>query len=560
MRRIFIAIVCLMLLTTAVSAAGSVTELQSNATLASDGTCEISMVLQLNIESVESELKFPLPGVARNITLNGSRAKTSRADSMRWVDLSEEIHGAGHYTMALHYSLPDLITEGKNQDLTLTLPLLSGFSYPIEGMEFSITLPGQTNEYPVFTSTYHPESVESYLEYTVDGAVISGHFLQSLKDHEALTMTIPVTAEMFPQTIAKRWSLSYDDLLQYALLVLAMVYWLIFLRCGFSYRLRRVQAPDGITAGELGCCVSGLGVDFPLMILSWAQKGYLTIALDNKHRVFLYKMMDMGNERSEYEVRTFKTLFGKRNRVDGSSGYVARLGRKAGRTIPGFRHYFKKGTGNPMIFRGICACIGAVAGYSLAVAFSTDTVWQVLLGIVLVPLGAGLSWLIQEGARGIRLRHVPDLLIALGCCGIWLLLGSWSNEWAVVIFVTLSQILAGVAATHGGRRTEEGLHVRSEVLGLRRYLRTITPSELAALLENNPEYYFSMAPDAIALGVDAAFARQFGARQMPVCPYLQVPGNQNMTAQQWNQHLRQVIRIMDQRQRKLLWEKLFGKR
>ena len=560
MRRIFLAILCLLLLTTAVSAAGSVTSLQSNATLASDGTCQISMVLQLRMDGTETDLKFPLPGPARDITLNGDRAKTSRANALRWVDLSDEFHGAGNYTLTLHYSLPDLVRSEEKTGLVLTLPLLSGFAYPIDGMDFSITLPGNPEELPKFTSTYHPESMDSYLEYTMDGPVISGYVLQGLKDHETLSMILPVPEEMFPQNIAKQWSLSYDDLLQYGLLILAFLYWLIFLRCGFSRSKRRVQAPDGITAGELGCVLCGLGVDFPMMVLSWAQMGYLTVELGRNRRVILHKTMDMGNERSEFEARTFKTLFGKRSRVDGSSEHFARLGRKAGKTIPGFRHYFKKSSGNPMIFRGIAAGIGAVAGYSLAIAFASDTLWQVLLAILLVPIGAALSWLIQEGARGIRLRHRLDLFIGLGSCGLWLLLGSWSNHWAVAIFVIFSQVLAGLAAIHGGRRTESGMQARSETMGLRRYLRTVTPAELVRILENNPEYYFAMAPDAIALGVDGAFARQFGNRQMPACPYLQVSGKQELTARQWNDHLRQVVQILDERQRKLFWEKIFRRK
>lgn len=559
MRRIFIAILCLLLLTTAVSAAGSVTDLQSNATLASDGTCKISMVLQISMDGTESNLKFPLPGAARDITLNGDRAKTSRADSLRWVDLSGEVHGAGNYTLTLQYSLPDLVRTEEN-GLVLALPLLSGFSYPINSMAFTVTLPGQIEGTPKFTSTYYPESMGSYLDYTAEGSVISGHILQGLKDHETLTMTLSVTEAMFPQNIAKQWSLSYDDLLQYGLLILALIYWLIFLRCGFFRQQRRVQAPDGVTAGELGCCLSGLGVDFPMMVLSWAQMGYLTIELGRNGRVLLHKTMDMGNERSEFEVRTFKTLFGKRSRVDGSGEHFARLGRKAGKTIPGFRHYFKKSTGNPLIFRGIVTGIGAVAGYSLAVAFASDTLWQVLLSILLVPLGTVLSWLIQEGARGIRLRHRLDLFVALGCCGLWLLLGSWSNHWAVAIFVIFSQVLAGLAAIHGGRRTESGVQVRCETAGLHRYLRTITTPELIRNSENNPDYYFTMVPNAMALGVDGAFARKFGNRKLPACPYLQIDGEQELTARQWNDRLRHVVRILDDRQRKLIWEKLFKRR
>lgn len=560
MRRIFLLILCLCLLTTAVHAAGTVSDLRSNAFVSSDGTCRISMELRLTMDGTETDLRFPLPGSAKDITLNGSAAKTSRSDSRRWVDLSSVIYGAGNYTLYLQYSLPDLVTEQEKTGLILTLPLLSGFAYPIDRMEFSVTLPGTPEEMPAFTSTYHAESMESFMECTVEGNVISGHFLQGLNDHETLTMTLEVSNAMFPQNIAKRWSLSYDDLLQYGLIILALAYWLIFLRCPLPRRVRRLQAPDGMTAGQLGCVLSGLGVDFSMMVLSWAQMGYLSIHMDRHNRVLLYKTMDMGNERSEFEVRTFRTLFGKRDKVDGSGEHYARLSRKAGKTIPGAWHYFKKISGNPLIFRCIAALIGAVSGYSLAVAFATDTAWQIVLAIILVPLGAVLSWLIQTGMRGIHLRHRLDLLIGIGCGFVWLFLSLIAGEGIVGFLVVTSQILAGLAAIHGGRRTDAGLQARNEILGLRKYLRSVTPEELYRIVETNPEYYFAMAPDALALGVDREFARQFGKEKLPECPYLSVYGRTSLTARQWNELLRKTVQILDERRRKLVWEKLFGRK
>lgn len=560
MRRIIIIALCVLLLTTAVSAAGSVTGMQSAAVLASDGTCQISLVMQLTVDSGDDGLRFPLPGNAKDITLNGSAAKTSRAEGLRWVDLSPAVYGPGVYSLTLHYSLPDLVSQEEKEGLLLQLPLLSGFSYPIERMEFSVTLPGEPEKMPQFTSTYHPESMESYMAYSVDGPVISGYFLQGLKDHETLRMTLPVTGKLFPQTMVKQWSLSYDDVIQYGLLILALLYWLIFLRCRPGKRERRVQPPDGITAGELGCCLCGLGADLPAMVLSWAQMGYLTVQLDRNRRVRLHKTMDMGNERSEFEVRCFKVLFGKRQTVDGSSEHFARLGRKIARTVPNAWHYFRKSSGNPMIFRCIAGCIGGVGGFSLAVAFASDTVWQVLLAILLVPLGAVLSWLIQTGCRGIHLRHRLDLLLAGAASLVWLVLGNWSGEVAVAVFVIASQFLAGFAAIHGGRRTESGLQARNEIFGLRKYLKSVRPEELRRILESNPDYYFTVAPHALALGVDRAFARQFGEMPMPACPYLETSGRETMTAEQWNALLRQVLRSLDERQRRLIWEKLFGRK
>ena len=390
--------------------------------------------------------------------------------------------------------------------------------------------------------------------------MISGRIQGGLNDHETLTMTLQVSDDMFPQNIVKRWSLSYDDLLQYGLILLALAYWLIFLRCPLPHRVRCLQAPDGMTAGQLGCVLSGLGVDFSMMVLSWAQMGYLTIHMDRHNRVMLRKTMDMGNERSDFEVRTFKTLFGKRDKVDGSGEFYARLSRKVGRSIPGVVHYFKKSASNPLIFRCIAAAIGAVSGYSLAIAFATDTAWQVVLAILLVSLGGVMSWLIQTGVRGIHLRHRLDLMIGIAGAVLWLFLSMIAGEGIVGFLVVASQILAGLAAIHGGKRTEAGLQARNEILGLRKYLRTVTPEELAQIMENNPEYYFAMVPHALALGVDRAFARQFGREKLAECPYLSVYGRTSLTARQWNELLRQMLQIVDARRRKLVWEKLFGRK
>jgi hypothetical protein len=476
------------------------------------------------------------------------------------VDLSDVVYGPGTYHLTLHYSLPDLVTKSGKSGLVLKLPLLSGFSYRVENLNFSIQLPGKPESRPAFTSVCYAGAIDSYVDFTIDGSVISGQFTRVLLEEDTLTMNLSVTDSMFPQNIVKRWSVGYDDLLQFGLLLLAVVYWFVFLRCKFPKHVRRVQAPDGITAGELGCCISGQGVDFPLMVLSWAQMGYLTIEIDRHQRILLHKRMDMGNERGNHEMRWFKTLFGRRLTVDGASEHFARLSRKAGKTVLGSNHYFKKNTGNPLIFRSLAAGIGAVAGYSLVMAFAPDTVWQVVLGIALIPLCTVLSWLIQNGARGITLRHRFSLFLSVGCCVIWLILGIWSGEIITALFVILTQILTGLAAIHGGRRTEGGLQSRNEILGLRRYIKSIPTAELARITENNPDYFFVNLPNAIALGVDGAFARHFPNEKLAECPYLRTSDDAPLTPKQWTEKMIFAIKGMEEGQRRMQWQKLMGRR
>ena len=555
MRRVFLTTLCLLLLVTAVHATDTVTQLQSNTTVASDGTCRVSMVLQLQLDSVPETPRFPLPVGARDITLNGSTPKTGSDRLVRWVDLSGVIAAGGSYTLSLSYTLPDAVWALKDGTLELRLELLSGFQYPISQMEFSIQLPGAVEARPVFSSTYHPETIDTMMDFVVVDGVISGHFSQGLKDHETLTMTLEVPEALFPQPIAKQWSLSSEDLIMYGLALLALLYWLAAMRCLPPRRLRRTQPPEGITAGELGCCLVGQGVDFNMLVLSWAQMGYLTIALERGKRVRLHKRMDMGNERSEFEVRLFKTLFGGRRVVDGSSEHYARLGRKAARTLPHARNYYRPGSGNPYVFRFLAAGIGICSAFSLAAAFAADTAWRIVLTILLSIVGAAFSWQIQRGGRCLHLRHKRDLYLALVCAFLWIVLSNFVGELNVAIFVTVTQLLAGIGCAYGGLRTESGKQSMGEILGLRRYLRSVSTRELAEILRYNPEYYFTLAPSAMALGVDKTFSRQFGGEKLSPCPYLTVTHENPVTARQWNQLLREAISVLDERQKPVLLQK-----
>ncbi len=547
MRRLFLAILCLALLTTAVSATAAVTGLQSNTTVRGDGTCQVSLTVQITVDGAESVEAFPLPSDARDISLNGGGARTFQRDGRRWVELSGLVYGPGVYSFTLNYSLGDRVSREKS-GLVLTLPLLSGFGYPIERMEFSITFPDTPTERPTFVSTYYPESVENLMEYHLSGQVLTGYFVQGLKDHETLTMKLAVSEKMFPQPMIKRWSLSTEDMAMYGLILLSAVYWLVFLRCRKPKRLRRTQAPNGLTAGEMGCGLIGQGVDLNTTVISWAYMGYLSIHIDRNRRVLLRKRMDMGNERSEFEVRCFKTLFGGRRTVDGSGEHYGRLGRKAAKTIPGIRNYYRKSWGNPFVFRCLAAGIGVFAGISLAAAFATDTVWRVLLSLLLGASGGIVAWMIQLGVRCIHLRRKRDLLIALVLSFIWLIISNWAGEWNVAMLLFVTQILAGLAGAYGGRRTPEGMQTMGEILGLRQYLKSLSPGEARNILQNNPEYYFAMIPYALALGVDRAFARQFGDAKLPACPYFSGGPASAMTAQQWNRLLREVLQVLDERQ------------
>ncbi len=516
------------------------------ATVSQDGTCQVNMTVKIHLDQAASDLTFPVPGNATNITLNGNRVRTQSKNDSRLIDLSDTLGNlVGDITITVSYALNNVIHTTDTDLLELQLPLLSGFSYPVESLEFSVTLPGLIDAKPAFSSGYHQANIEKDLTYTVSGATISGASQKELKDHETLVMTLAVSEEMFPQTRVVLPDLQVLNIAMAVCAVLAILYWLIFLRCAPFFRIHCTTPPEGCTAGELGSILTSAGTDLTMMVLTWAQLGYVLMQLDRNDRVTLYKRMDMGNERSDFERRCFKLLFGKRDRVDASGGAYGALSMKVRRMSPNTAPYFRPHSGNPHLFRAFAAAMGLFAGISLGISLSAGAALQWLLVIVLAAVGAYSAWLIHNWASSLYSLNKRPLWTALACCGGWILLGILAGQPGLGFLISFCQLLFGQMATFGGLRTEAGRQASQQILGLRYYLCHVDRQELSRICEADPDYFHSLAPYALTLGADAAFARRFGKVRLPESPYLTTGNKKPMTALEWSSLLRRTVGIMN---------------
>ena len=172
---------CLCIPASAESAASSVDML---CTVNSEGDCLVTMTVNLRLEAAMDKLQFPLPANAKNISLNGSPVSTSRGSAATLVDISKLSQDyVGDVSMRFEYTIPEAVqitkvNEGqKNEDwkLMLSIPLLSGFDYPVESLSFTITMPpGKITERPSLTSIYRQASIESDIPFKVAGSQIIG--------------------------------------------------------------------------------------------------------------------------------------------------------------------------------------------------------------------------------------------------------------------------------------------------------------------------------------------------------------------------------------------------
>lgn len=560
MRRLVVilfAIVLVLGLSVNAFAAPTASSIRTVASVSADESCDVTMMVTLDLDTPLEDLTFPVPADATNITVNGSRVGASQTRESRNINIARMTGGmAGTFSFTVNYRLDDVI--GLNEDglLEMELPLLAGFAYPVEDYEFSITFPGPIAAKPAFSSGYHKSNIEQDLRFTTDGATVTGSSQKALKDRETLTMILTVTADMFPQTMIQLQDFDLMYLLMGICGALALLYWIIFLRCLPPRRVSVTAPTDGFTAGQLGTILSVQGANLTMMVLSWAQLGYLLIRYDRKGRVTLHKTMEMGNERSTFERRCFSQLFGKRTQVDTSGTQYAQQFRKTELFPPNVFGLIQGKSGSPKIFRSFAALVGLFGGVCLGMVLGLESSVQLLIVILLALFGLMSCWLIQSWADDLFLLGKQRLITAALLILCWVGLSLLAGMLNMGLWICGAQLLVGLMSAFGCRRTDAGRQAMSETLALRRYLTSIPRAQLLHICQLNPNYFHDLAPYALALGVDRRFAKRFGKLVLPACPYLVTGADDHLTAAKWSKRMRKAIRAMDARRRQLPLERI----
>ncbi len=544
-----------------VRADNAASSIQIYASVNEDGLADVTMTVRLRMETAAETLYFPLPAEATDIKLNDGGVNSVKGANSIQVKLGKEFTGyIGDSVLTFKYKIPNVVRmmedpQTKKTRLTLDLPLLCGFEYPVQGVSLTVMLPDTIQGRPVFKSTYHQDDIDKILNVSVSNNMITGLITQQLKDHETLSMTLVVTSDMFSgvNTYVRVGNPEVIPMLICA--GLALVYWVIFLRGKPLLRERRNSPPEGITAGEVSSRLTMDGADLTAMVFSWAQMGYVLIQLDDRGRVWLHKRMDMGNERNAFEMKIFKSLFARRDVVDGTGVRYADLARKVSSVNPNRKTMTHPKCGNSKIFRFLFLGVQVFCGMCYAMNFTGIIAMQVILTIVLGALGMVCGWLIQKAMYRLHLRGLTTVLMGLGCGVLWLGLGIWAGQWLIGACCVLSQALCGLMAAYGGRRSELGRQNATQLLGLRHYLKNADRAELKRIQENDPEYFYNLLPFALALGVEVPFSRRFGPKKMPACPYFICGVKEKMTAEEWTMFFRETAQILDQRYQRMELEK-----
>ena len=554
-----ISFICILLMLSVSASATAAKSVSAHATVSHDGTCQMTLTAAIHLDQVTEDLHFPLPGKSTNVTVNGTRARSRVENGLRQVNLNSVIGKAvGDFTLNFTYSLPNLIVTNEAGLLELQLPILAGFAYPVQALEFSVTLPGAVTAKPAFSSGYHQANIEKDIYCTTAGATITGTAQVELKDHETLSMSLLVSEEMFPQKRIAPPDFKTVSTLTTVFYLLAFAYWALFLRNLPTLPRRRAQAPEGYTAGELGSLLHLRGANLNMMVFSWAQLGYLQMHLAPGGKVSLHRQMDMGNERSAFEQRCFKQAFGKRDTVDASTLRYGAVYQYVAKLTPDVSSMVLPKSGNLLVFRGLAALAGMFSGISVAISLSSGAALQWVLVIVLGALALLSSWYIQLWACHLFSADRKPVWMALGLCGMWMALSAIAGQFPKGAGMAVWQLLAGFLLALGGRRTLAGRQAMGETIGLRRYLKKVSADRLQQICKSNPDYFHQMMPYAMALGVDKQFAKRFGKLPIGQCPYIFTGADSTMRASQWRMLMRRTLSGMSTRGQVGYWQRLLA--
>lgn len=554
MRRFLIVLLCCLLLTGTVFAAGRADEIRSTTMVYTDGSADVVLTVNFTLSEVQEDLTFPLPIGAEEVQLNDMPVATVPGRdnaSVVLVELGDVCTNAGRYSLTFRYCLPAVVRyegdkEQENRPLILELPLLSGFEYPVDTMDFTITFPEGADVDPTFESGYLLQSIESDLRYTIENGVLSGSVTKAMKDKETLRLTTYVSAEGFPELVIVEEEENMYLYIMGGVAAFALLFWLLFLRSLPVVPLRTNTAPAGIHAGEVASRLTMEGADLTMMIFQWAQLGYIHIAPDKRERVWLQKRMEMGNERSPFEVKVFQQLFGRNQMVEGTGSRFARLWHQVDSTLDNAEQITPGGIGARIVFRGIAVLASTIAGAAMGQNMLEDGgYWQLALMLGLAMVGSLMAWKIQSAMACLHRRRRDALPGGIICAILWLI-GAVICGCPLAGLISVGiQLLAGIFSAWGGRRTFSGWQMACQLQGLRHYLTGARRHEIKKELEMNPDYFFEMAPYALAFGVENGFAKRFGRNIMPQCSYLDAGRSEKRNAREWAYLMRQTAEKLD---------------
>ena len=521
-RKALIALCCILLLSLCVNAAAARAETMKVAmTVDENGTTKAEVSLHVVCDSTVPRLSIALGPNVSGVRLDGHSSETVRAGGQTSVVLSDDAGLPSEMDLHLSYTVRNTVDPG-SESQRFSLRLLGALQdADIEQFTANVQMPGGFDAIPEFSSGYYAEGIDNYLTIRVspDG-LITATSMESMLAGETLDLRLETGPDYFSVHNVAGRTLLVDRIAMIVLALFGALYWWRALRSPLPRVEPQTRAPMGVEPGVAGLLTVGAGPDLALMALNWAACGYLRAARVRGGRLQLTQLIPMGNERSSYEQAIFQRLFAHSGEVlSGSNAWTAarKKAEKAARSYWNGRLYEKR-RGRPGILR---ACAVLMCGFA-ALSGADRVIPSMTLRPLLLAAAAlaGIVWgmVLQYALRRVLLRNRQQpIILLLLCLAVLIAAIRLTGERAGLLCALLFSVAVWLVLIFG----PTGVDTLSDLLGWRRYLRTLTPTAAQQLLEADSQYYYRTLLFAEALGVGGSFSRAFEGLKMGVCNFFE---------------------------------------
>ncbi|MDE7182379.1 MAG: DUF2207 domain-containing protein, partial [Clostridia bacterium] len=277
--------------------------------------------------------------------------------------------------------------------------------------------------------------------------------------------------------------------------------------------------PEGYSPLDVGRSYRGhiRGKDFAALVISWANKGLVSIELKGKKRIILRRLKDYDCEEvtdySEHEKEFFNSLFGFADVYDTKSRQSINGG--ADKLYDAVRalYKFKREQLAALIVKRAVITLISMIPFILCYVWICSVMggspaFLVLLVCPLIaisvfiyvpmPIWFKLLWCSFFGAIPFIVILCTATYSVYDICGLFFI--------TVAIFV----LGMGSAAFVWAFGKKEKL-ARGRVLGFKKFLVLAELDKLNALLEENPEYFYDILPYCYVFGITKKMEKKFAA-------------------------------------------------
>jgi uncharacterized membrane protein YgcG len=485
----------------------------------------------------------PITGKTRNILVNNIQVnghpyrveKNRNNINIRIGSAEEYVNGNKHYQISYTLNVGnDKIPEYDEFYMNLIGPQ---WDTQINQARFEVVFPKpfDTTMYNL-TAGRQGSTDNSSFSHRIDGNILKAATTRALQPYEGVTLRVELPDGYFigAREIRDNFYRKMYFFLLLALFLSAFL-WFRYGRDALVVTPVEFTAPEGMTPAETGYIIDGHTDtrDITSLLIYWADKGFMAIEEIDKKNFRFIKLKPLTPEAKSFEKSFFDDLFQNRDQVETSElkfkfaeslKFAQRDVTEFFREDPEKRIFTLKSRWARMFISLLILLTAGITTWKLVYEIGGSNAPQFILAAiagVLVTVIAGSIQMILDKWQAMGsikrlflliLATLPLLIVTL----IILAVSSDSPQLQVLVlfsFVTIAVLT--VFSFIARKRTERGTNLLGRILGLKDFIKRAELDRIKMLVDENPQYFYSVLPFAYSLGLSEKWAKNFDAILTP---------------------------------------------